>query len=104
MKKKKEPGRPKPPVIDSESRSLFDRKADTAGFVGMCIFALIVMALQLYFGLPFGEIPAILMSFVAVSLFARFRTTRDRTFIALGFIAALASLSFLCLYFIDMFS
>lgn len=64
-----------------EGKDYVNDSADTKAFYGMLILAVLIMLYQLYKNIAFGDVTALLFSFLALGGFYRYHVTKAKHFL-----------------------
>lgn len=83
--------------VDEGREQMHDR-GDGAGFLAMCVLAILIMIYQLWRGLPQGSIQALLFVFLSVGAWSRYRAARETGFLWMSIGTGLACLVCLIWY------
>lgn len=84
-----------------EGKDHVNQSADAKAFSGMLIFAVLIMVYQMYKNVPFGDVTALLFSFLAIGGFYRYRTTTEKHFLYLSIVNAVICIGFIVWYVIQ---
>lgn len=81
-----------------EGKEHINNLADAKAFSGMLIFAVLIMAYQAYKNVPFGDVTALLFSFLTIGAFYRYQTTKEKHFIYMSVLNAIICIGFIVWY------
>ena len=81
-----------------EGKDHINHSADTKAFYGMLVFAVLIMVYQVYTDAPFGDVPAMLYSFLAIGSFSRYRTTKEKYYLYMTILNAAICITFIVGY------
>lgn len=86
-----------------EGRDHVNNVSDSKGFSAMCVLAVLFMVYQIYKDVPFGDVAALLFSFLAVGGFYRYKKTHEKDILILSLFNSLVCIGFIVWYVVQTF-
>ncbi|MFD2116949.1 DUF6442 family protein [Paenibacillus yanchengensis] len=84
-----------------EGRDHLNHVSDSKGFSVMMVLAVLFMIYQIYKDVPFGDVPALLFSFLAVGGFHRYKKTREKDILIFSLFSSVVCIGFIIWYVIQ---
>ncbi len=84
--------------VEKETVEQINVKSDAKAFQGMCLVAVAIIMYQSQKGLPFGDVPALLFTFLSIGMFYRYRALKDKVNLIWGIGTGLTAILLLVLY------
>lgn len=84
-----------------EGKDHVNDSTDAKAFSGMLIFAVLIIVYQVYKDVPFGDVIALLFSFLAFGGFYRYHATKAKHFLLMGVLNAAICIGFIVWYVIQ---
>ena len=84
-----------------EGKDYTNEYSDNQGFYAMCFLAIGLMTYQIFSDLPYGDITALLFTFMAVGGFYRYKLRKDKGDLLFSLINGVIGLAFLIWYVIQ---
>ncbi|MBK5253851.1 MAG: hypothetical protein JJE03_05275 [Peptostreptococcaceae bacterium] len=86
---------------EDEGQTHINTQADLYGFYGISFLALLLMVYQAIKELPFGDVPALLFTFLSIGAFFRYKAAQEKPFLWMSMFTGLMCLGFLVWYVIQ---
>lgn len=81
-----------------EGQERVHQLSDDGAFIGMLIVAVFIMVYQVYYDVPFGDVTALLFSFLAIGNFYRYKAMKTTAYFIWGIVYSAISIGFFILY------